>query len=101
MESYPKIAVKLDRKGTQVLKTLTVNSQTGKIIVRDLLVLLNSAAAILLLFPVDRDTHDIFYRLQSNLFDAASLFQTNHVVQWNAPGEDIFFCVASWLFRIT
>ena len=81
MESYPKIAVKLDRKETQVLKTLTVNNQTGKIIVSDLLVLLNSAAAILLLFPVDRDTHDIFYRLQSNLFDAASLFQTNHVVQ--------------------
>ena len=43
----------------------------------------------LLLFPVDRDTHEIFYRHQSNVFDAASLFQTNHVVHWNAPREDI------------
>ena len=33
-----------------------------------------------LLFPVDRDTHEIFYLLLSNVFDAASLFQTNHVV---------------------
>ena len=33
------------------------------------------------------------------LFDAASLFQTNHVVHWNAPRKDIFFCMASWLFR--
>ena len=33
-----------------------------------------------LLFPVDRDTYEIFYRLQSNVSDAASLFQTNHVV---------------------
>ena len=55
----------------------------------------------ILLFPVDRDTHEIFSRLQSNVFDAASLFQTNHVVHWNAPREDMFFCVASWLFRIT
>ena len=39
----------------------------------------------ILLFPVDRDTHEIFYRLQSNVFDVASLFQTNHVVHWNAP----------------
>ena len=51
-----------------------------------------------LLFPVDRDTHKFFCRLQSYVFDAASLFQTNHVVHWNAPREDIFFCVASWLF---
>ena len=28
----------------------------------------------LLLFPVDRDTHEIFYRLQSNVFDAASVY---------------------------
>ena len=56
---------------------------------------------MLLLFPVDRDTHEIFYRLQSNVFDAASIFQTNHVVHWNVPRKDIFFCVASWLFRIT
>ena len=34
----------------------------------------------LLLFPVDRDTHDFFCRLQSNVFEAASLFQINHVV---------------------
>ena len=34
---------------------------------------------IILLFPVDRDTHEIFYRLQSNVSDAASLFQTS---QW-------------------
>ena len=32
-----------------------------------------------LLFPVDRDTRAFFCRLQSNVFDAASLFQTNHV----------------------
>ena len=35
-----------------------------------------------LLFTVDRDTHEFFCRLQSNVFDAASLFQTNHVVHW-------------------
>ena len=28
----------------------------------------------LLLLPVDRDTHEFFCRLQSNVFDAASLF---------------------------
>ena len=44
----------------------------------------------ILLFPVDRDTHKFFCRLQSNVSDAASLFQTNHVVHWNAPREDIF-----------
>ena len=55
----------------------------------------------ILLFPVDRNAHEIFKRLQSNAFDAASLFHTNHVVHWNPPREDIFFCVASWLFRIT
>ena len=27
-----------------------------------------------LLFPVDRDTHEFFCRRQSNVFDAASLF---------------------------
>jgi len=43
-----------------------------------------------LLFPLDRDTHEFFCRLQSNVFDAASLFQTNHVVHQNAPREDIF-----------
>ena len=42
-------------------------------------------------FPVDRDTHEFFCCLQGNVFDAASLFQTNHVVHWNAPREDIFF----------
>ena len=45
---------------------------------------------LMLLFPVDRDTHEMFCRLQSNV-DAASLFQTNHVEHWNAPREDIFF----------
>ena len=30
----------------------------------------------MLLFPVDRDTHEMFCRLQSNVA-AASLFQTN------------------------
>ena len=44
----------------------------------------------LLLFPVNRETHEIFYRLQSNVFDAASLFETNHVVHWNTSHEDIF-----------
>ena len=33
---------------------------------------------------------NFFCRLQNNVLDAASLFQTNHVVQWNAPREDIF-----------
>ena len=46
---------------------------------------------MLLLFPVDRDTHEIFYRLQRNVFDAASLFETNHVVHWNTSRENIFF----------
>ena len=56
---------------------------------------------VLQLFPVDQDSHNFFCRLHSNVFDVASLFQTNHVVHWNAPREDIFLCVASWLFRIT
>ena len=56
---------------------------------------------LVLPFPVDRDTHEFFCRLQSKVFDVASLFQANHVVHRNAPREDIFFCVASWLFRIT
>ena len=34
----------------------------------------------ILLFPVDRDTDEFFCRLQSNVFDAASLFQINQVV---------------------
>ena len=33
----------------------------------------------MLLLPVDRDTHKYFCRLQSNVFDVTSLFQTNHV----------------------
>ena len=45
---------------------------------------------LILLFAVDRDTLEYFCRLQSNVFDAASLFQTNHVVHWNAPREGIF-----------
>ena len=56
---------------------------------------------LVLPFPVDRDTHEFFCRLQSKVFDVASLFQANHVVHRNPPREDIFFCVASWLFRIT
>ena len=48
-----------------------------------------------------RDIHKFFCHLQSNVFDAASFIQTNHVVHWNAPREDIFFCVASWFFCIT
>ena len=32
---------------------------------------------IILLFPVDRDTHEIFYRLQSNVSDAASFSISN------------------------
>ena len=31
------------------------------------------------------------YCSQSNVFDAVSLFETNHVVHWNAPSEDIIF----------
>ena len=34
----------------------------------------------LLLFPVDRDTHEFLGRLQSIVFNAASLFQITHVV---------------------
>ena len=37
----------------------------------------------LLLFPVDCDIHKFFCCLRSNVFDAASLFQTNHMVHWN------------------
>ena len=43
-----------------------------------------------LLFPVDCNTHNICWCLQSNIFDATSVFQTNHMVQWNAPREAIF-----------
>ena len=54
-------------------------------------------------FTVDRDTHECFCRLQSNVFDAASLFQTNLVsrgtLKCTTWGH--FFCVASWRFRIT
>ena len=46
------------------------------------------------LFPVDCNTQ------QSNIFDAKSLFQTSHVVHWDAPYEDIFFCVPSWFFCV-
>ena len=43
-----------------------------------------------LLFPVNHNTHRFFCRLQSNVFDAMSLFQTgNHMVDWNASREDI------------
>ena len=56
-----------------------------------------------LLFTVDRDTHEFFCRLQSNVFDAASLFQTNLVsrgtLKCTTWGH--FFCVASRLCRIT
>lgn len=48
-----------------------------------------------------RDTHEIIYRLQSNSLDAVSLFQTNYVVRWYAQREEIFFCLAPWLLRIT
>ena len=43
-----------------------------------------------LLFPVDRDTYEFFAAFQSNIFDALSLFQINHVVHWHAPREGIF-----------
>ena len=33
----------------------------------------------------------IFCCLHSNIFDAATLFQTSCVVHWNAPREDIFY----------
>ena len=52
----------------------------------------------LFLFPVDGDPHEFFCNLQSNVFDAASLFQINHVVHRNAPRAwGHFSCVASWL----
>ena len=44
----------------------------------------------LLLFPVDYDTHEFFCRLQSDIFDATSVFHTDHVVLWNAPRENSF-----------
>ena len=42
--------------------------------------LLRGQLESLLLFPVDRDTHKFFSRLQSNVYDAASLFHVNHMV---------------------
>ena len=54
----------------------------------------------ILLFPVDRYTHEFFSCPQSNLFDVTSLFQNNHVVHWNAPREGIFLCGVI-TFRIT
>ena len=48
--------------------------------VNELTVLNESSSSRVLLFPVDCDTHDFFCRLQSNVFEAASLFQINHVV---------------------
>ena len=55
----------------------------------------------ILLFSIDCDSHDFFCRLQSNVFAATSLVQTNCMVHWNAPSEDIiFFCVASWHFLL-
>ena len=42
---------------------------------------------VFLLFPVDCDK--FFCHLQSDEFDAKSLFQTNNMVHWNAPYEDI------------
>lgn len=51
----------------------------------------SSTMQALLLFTVDRDTHEPFGRHQwSNVLDAASLFQTNHVVHRNAQRESIF-----------
>ena len=51
-----------------------------------------------------RPRHPQFFcHLQSDVFDAASLFQTSHVVHWNAPRENIFsvwhhdFFVLLWL----
>ena len=44
----------------------------------------------LLLFPVNWDTNKFFCRLQSNASDVSSLYQTNHVVHWNAPRDNIF-----------
>ena len=44
-------------------------------------------------FSVGCNTLDCFFfslTFQSYIFDAASLFQTNHVVHQNAPREDIF-----------
>ena len=48
------------------------------------------ATSIVLLFPGGLNTHDFFCRLQSDGFYTASLFQTNHVVHWNAQRADIF-----------
>lgn len=40
---------------------------------------------MLILFPVDHDTYELFCRLWCREF-----VQTNHVVHWNAPREGIF-----------
>ena len=40
----------------------------------------SKAAPLVLLFPVHCDTHEIFYRLQSNVLNAPILFQINRVV---------------------
>ena len=45
---------------------------------------------MVLLFPVDRDTHKFLCYLQSNVSDAANLFQTNLTINSNAPHEGIF-----------
>ena len=45
----------------------------------------------LLDFPVDRDNYEFFGHLQSNVFNAPSLFQTTHVVHWSAAREAITF----------
>ena len=43
----------------------------------------HNAPTSLSLFPVDCNAHKLFFWLQSNVFNAASLFQTNQVVQCN------------------
>ena len=43
----------------------------------------------ILFFPVDRDTHEIFYRLQSNVFDAASLFNKYSIFEF----KPITWCI--------
>ena len=38
------------------------------------------AAKLATTLTIDRDTHKFFCHLQSNVFDSANLFQTNHMV---------------------
>lgn len=58
-----------------------------------------------LLFPVDSNTHDFFCRLQRKVLDAASLFQTGHVIHlkqtdWFAASKTLLLKAGKKLVRV-